>query len=100
MLDASKQVALTNTGDVLAEALVLHFIDDLDSKLNQFRNLREAGTGIVYQKGLGRFVYLPPDQPLITAASVLTGAQPENGDGGGEAVMEVVAAPQNRLLFE
>jgi 3'-5' exoribonuclease len=42
------------------EALALHFIDDLDSKLNQLRASREAGTGVVYQRGLGRFVYLPP----------------------------------------
>jgi 3'-5' exoribonuclease len=81
-----------------AEALVLHFIDDLDSKINQFRNLREAGTGIVYQKGLGRFVYLPPDPPVVAVVSM---AGPENdGNGGGGAVVEVVAVPQNRLLFE
>jgi 3'-5' exoribonuclease len=44
------------------EALVLHFIDDLDSKLNQLRASREsaAGTnGISYSKGLGRYVYVP-----------------------------------------
>ena len=42
------------------EALVLHFVDDLDSKLNQLRTSREATPGIVYHRGLGRFVYLPP----------------------------------------
>lgn len=42
------------------EALVLHFIDDLDSKINQLRNSREAATGMQYHRGLGRFVYLPP----------------------------------------
>src|SRR6185295_12339819 len=43
------------------EALALHFIDDLDSKLNQLRASREAATasGMQYHRGLGRFVYLP-----------------------------------------
>jgi hypothetical protein len=42
------------------EALVLHFIDDLDSKLNQLRASREAQAGISFSRGLGRYVYLPP----------------------------------------
>lgn len=41
------------------EAVVLHFIDDLDSKLNQLRASREATPGIAYHRGLGRYVYLP-----------------------------------------
>jgi 3'-5' exoribonuclease len=45
------------------EALALHFIDDLDSKINQLRNSREAATGMQYHRGLGRFVYLPPAPP-------------------------------------
>ena len=43
------------------EALVLHFIDDLDSKINQFRNQRrQSPEEIQYLSGLGRYVYLPP----------------------------------------
>jgi 3'-5' exoribonuclease len=42
------------------EALALHFIDDLDSKLNQLRASREASPGMSFHRGLGRFVYLPP----------------------------------------
>lgn len=42
------------------EALVLHFVDDLDSKLNQLRALRESTPGIQYHRGLARYVYLPP----------------------------------------
>ncbi|HEX7186468.1 MAG TPA: HD domain-containing protein [Thermoanaerobaculia bacterium] len=42
------------------EALVLHFVDDLDSKLNQLRASREAAPGISYHRGLARYVYLPP----------------------------------------
>ncbi len=46
------------------EALALHFIDDLDSKINQLRASREATTGMQYHRGLGRFVYLaPPPTP-------------------------------------
>ena len=41
------------------EALVLHFVDDLDSKLNQLRAPREASSGIHYHRGIGRYVYLP-----------------------------------------
>jgi len=41
------------------EALALHFIDDLDSKINQLRAAREAQPGVVFHRGLGRFVYLP-----------------------------------------
>jgi 3'-5' exoribonuclease len=41
------------------EALALHFIDDLDSKINQLRNSREAATGMQFHRGLGRYVYLP-----------------------------------------
>lgn len=44
------------------EALVLHFIDDLDSKLNQLRASRESalGTnGISFSRGFGRYVYVP-----------------------------------------
>ncbi|MEA2605166.1 MAG: 3-5 exoribonuclease [Acidobacteriota bacterium] len=42
------------------EALALHFIDDLDSKINQLRNLRESSPGMQFHRGFGRFVYLPP----------------------------------------
>ncbi len=47
------------------EALVLHFVDDLDSKLNQLRALRDAMPGIQFHRGLGRYVYLPPVPEII-----------------------------------
>jgi len=62
------------------EALVLHFIDDLDSKINQFRNQRrKSPMEIQYLRGLGRHVYLPVE-----------GEPPEDdhddhGDDGAEA---------------
>jgi 3'-5' exoribonuclease len=54
------------------EALVLHFIDDLDSKLNQLRASRIAAagtTGISFSRGLGRYVYVPT--PATPADSLL-----------------------------
>lgn len=42
------------------EAFVLHFIDDLDSKLNQLRQARESGDFTQYIRGLGRYTYLKP----------------------------------------
>jgi 3'-5' exoribonuclease len=44
------------------EAVALHFIDDLDAKLNQLRIAREGSTGILYHRGLARYVYLPPPE--------------------------------------
>jgi 3'-5' exoribonuclease len=41
------------------EALVLHFIDNLDSKINQLRKARATGPGFQYVRGLDRFVYVP-----------------------------------------
>src|SRR5262249_12647495 len=41
------------------EAVALHFIDDLDSKLNQLRTARDEKPGVLYHRGLGRFMYLP-----------------------------------------
>ena len=46
-----------------AEALALHYIDDLDSKLNQFARFREQGTGVLWHRGLGRHVYLTEGAP-------------------------------------
>jgi len=46
------------------EALALHFIDDLDSKINQLRAARVSAPGMQYHRGFGRFIYVPPqDQP-------------------------------------
>ena len=39
------------------EALVVHFIDDLDAKLNQFRSIRGTGEGPQFLRGFGRYVY-------------------------------------------
>ena len=45
-----------------AEAIALHFIDDLDSKVSQLRQARrEQPQEVQYIRGLGRYVYLPDD---------------------------------------
>lgn len=41
-----------------AEAVVLHFVDDLDAKLNQLKIARERGAGLQFLKGFGRYLYL------------------------------------------
>ncbi len=60
-----------------AEAVVLHFIDDLDAKLNQIKVAREHGTGLQYLKGFGRHLYL---DGLTDEASIAAG-----DDNGGES---------------
>jgi 3'-5' exoribonuclease len=48
------------------EAVALHFIDDLDAKLNQLRIARESSPGMLYHRGLARYVYLPaPEGPPL-----------------------------------
>ncbi len=44
-----------------AEALALHFIDNLDSKLAQLRQAASGAGGFQYIRGLGRMVYLGAD---------------------------------------
>lgn len=47
------------------EALVLHFLDDLDSKLSQLRTARRQGGPLQFLRPFGRTVYLetPPRDP-------------------------------------
>jgi 3'-5' exoribonuclease len=61
------------------EAVALHFIDDLDSKLNQLRLARDGGAGILFHRGFSRYVYLPPDSPEWWEAGVDEPAAPANG---------------------
>ena len=61
-----------------AEAIALHFVDDLDSKLAQLRNAtRDGGRGFQYVRGLDRFVYL---------------GEPEGPDGDSESHEESAQA--------
>jgi hypothetical protein len=60
-----------------AEALVLHAIDDIDSKLAVVRALKETGKGFVWARSLDRFVWLgdgeEDDEPSEDSA-------PQEGD--------------------
>jgi 3'-5' exoribonuclease len=59
------------------EAVVLHFIDDLDAKLNQLRIARESSQGMLYHRGLARYVYLPaPEGPPAEGAAPADGGAP------------------------
>ena len=95
------------------EAVALHFIDDLDSKVNQLRAAREATPGIVYHRGRGRFVYLAgvaaaepetagviadvePAEP--TPAAPTEPAAPADPAAASAPAAEETAQP--RLLFE
>jgi 3'-5' exoribonuclease len=64
------------------EALALHFIDDLDSKINQLRAARDGSPGMQFHRGMGRFVYLPaleerPAEPLLDLVAPELGEENE-----------------------
>jgi 3'-5' exoribonuclease len=76
-----------------AEALVVHFIDDLDSKLNQLRHLAGEPSQPQYVRGLGRWVY-----PLGDAGETADGDR-SSGAVAPEAVADDADddLPQTRL---
>ncbi len=50
-----------------AEAIVLHFVDDLDSKLEQVRKAKENASGFQFLRPMGRHLFLgeaPPAPPV------------------------------------
>lgn len=72
-----------------AEAVALHFIDDLDSKLNQLAIARDGGEPVQYMRGMGRYMYLGelaealPDAP--GAQQVSATAPAAGGEDGSDA---------------
>jgi 3'-5' exoribonuclease len=65
------------------EALVLHFVDDLDSKLNQLDRARREGPSVQWSRGLGRYVYFAERQEVVVEEVVVTaGGEEESGSGG------------------
>jgi 3'-5' exoribonuclease len=60
------------------EAIALHFLDDLDSKLNQLRAARENGPLVQYSRGMGRHMYL--GLPLPEAVEIAASAEAEETD--------------------
>lgn len=75
-----------------AEALVLHFLDDLDAKLNQLRIARDQGGGMQFMKGLGRYVYLDG----LTSAEAER--QPEGKTGPDDPEPAAAPDPQPALF--
>ncbi len=70
------------------EALVLHYLDDLDSKLNHF--LHEPATGFTWHRGLGRHTW----RPEPAAGPALAVAVPEPPAAAAEPeIPEPVPAP-------
>lgn len=76
------------------EALTLHFIDDLDSKLNQLEGARAGGAGLTWIRALGRHVYLeerdderpaPRDEPPDESSAPDEAAGPDEAEGPNEA---------------
>jgi 3'-5' exoribonuclease len=68
------------------EALVLHFVDDLDSKLNQLDRARREGPSVQWSRGLGRYVYFAERREVVEEVVALAGAG-ESGAGGGATVV-------------
>ncbi len=60
------------------EAQALHFIDDLDSKINQLRQARAKGPPLQWHHTLRRFIYFLPSGE--EAAEVVETAASETGD--------------------
>ncbi len=60
-----------------AEALLLHAVDDLDSKLAQLRSARVAAAGFQFLRPLGRYMYLGAAPAAAPAAGgAATGGEP------------------------
>jgi hypothetical protein len=47
--------------------MVLHFVDDLDSKLDQVRRAREGASGFQFLRALGRHLFLGDTPPAAAA---------------------------------
>jgi 3'-5' exoribonuclease len=87
------------------EAVALHFVDDLDSKLNQLRSAREATPGILYHRGLGRYMYLPMPEGLDGDGDGAGGdgaaaTEAPSEEEGPAATSEAPPVPPQPGLFE
>jgi 3'-5' exoribonuclease len=70
-----------------SEALALHFIDDLDSKLAQLRQGRETGEPLQYFRGFGRYLYADLQAESSDSASKpADSAQEENSETEPEEI--------------
>ena len=69
------------------EAIALHMIDDLDSKLAVLRGLKDSATaaGFVWVRSLDRFVWLAEDATTDPGADLPPGTAPRPGTSAGPA---------------
>jgi len=65
-----------------AEAIALHMIDDLDSKLALLRQLRETQSGFQYVRSLERFVWLGENGTQEGEAGALDDSERRSSNGG------------------
>lgn len=72
---------------MLPEAIALHSIDDLDSKLAQIRNTA-PGSGFVWVRGLERFVWTGSTPATESPPPDLSASPDQNLDPGGEGNFE------------
>ena len=78
-----------------AEALAVHFIDDLDSKLNQLTEAKRHGEGALqFLRGLGRYVYLGEMHlPGVSEEPTASGASGEDLDTSPRSPHEGTNSP-------
>jgi len=79
------------------EALVLHFIDDLDSKINQLEITRDSGAGVHWHRGLGRYVWLAEGNEVWEGARAARRLRREGLWAG--TFVSITSAQQLRALF-
>ena len=75
-----------------AEALALHFIDDLDSKLAQLRQASESEPPLQFLNGLGRYVYTrlePRDSPAAGDAPTDSRGDEEGEDSPAQPELDL-----------
>jgi 3'-5' exoribonuclease len=71
-----------------AEALALHAIDDIDSKLAVLRALKEQGRGFVWARSLERFVWLGEGSEPAEAAAEDPGQPAAEGAAGSAPALD------------
>jgi 3'-5' exoribonuclease len=80
------------------EALVLHFVDDLDSKLNQLDRARREGPSVQWSRGLGRYVYFAERREVVEEVVASDPDTTEVAEAGSPEVDEAAAASVARDL--
>lgn len=76
------------------EALVLHFVDDLDSKINQLEGTRQDGAGLHWHRGLSRYVWLAEGPEVWERAEMASLDGYDGYDDGGNGGADLDGAPE------